>query len=395
VSARPLALIVAAAVALLTASLAASASAASFYDPPSPLPTTQPGALLRAERMEFRGITRPPKGTIGWRILYVSRTALGAPVAVSGSLLLPDSSARPRPLVSLAPGSHGLGDQCAPSRLLATGAESELDTAARLLRDGDAVVMTDYEGLGTPGTHPYAVNVAAGRNALDALRAARHVEGTGLAPDGVLGLYGYSQGGGAVGSAVEQQPTYAPELRIEGAVVGGVLAEPGRLPSTLFGNFWAGLVVAAAIGYDATYPELGLRDSLTQFGRDAFSTANRACMELGFPLQYAQMGWFTKGGVNPVGAKKWQDRLRENTLGYGAPRIPIYQFHAIWDQVLLYTSALRVRARWCASGASVRFVMVQFAEHFVGSTGGLDGAARWLAGRLRGAPATGSNCPRA
>jgi Secretory lipase len=379
-----------AAASLLLAAVSSSASAASFYEPPSPLPNSTPGALLRAERFEFRGLTRPPAGTIGWRILYVSRTALGAPVAVSGAVLLPSSSAEPRPLVALAPGAHGLGDQCAASKLLAAGAESELDNAARLLRDGDAVVITDYQGLGTPGPHPFAVNRAAGRNVLDALRAARQVPGTGLAPDGPLGLYGYSQGGGAVGSAVEQQPTYAPELRIEGAVVGGALAEPARLPSSLFGNFWAGLVIAAAIGYDSAYPELGLSGSLSQFGRDAFSATSKRCMELGAPLQYAQMEWFTKRGT-PLTSPAWQARLKENALGAGAPRIPIYQFHAIWDQVLLYSSARRVRAGWCAAGASVRFVTVQLTAHFTGGPGGLDGAARWLAGRFAGKP-PGPNC---
>lgn len=373
------------AAALLAISFAGSASAASFYQPPSPLPVTEPGALLRAERVEFRGLTRPPAGTVGWRILYVSRTALGAPVAVSGSLLLPDASARPRPLVALAPGSHGMGDQCAPSKLLVSGAESELDNLARLLRDGHAVVMTDYQGLGTPGTHPFAVNVAAGRNVLDALRAARQVAGTGLLADGKLALYGYSQGGGAVGSAVEQRATYSPELRLEGAIVGGVLGEPARLPNALFGNFWSGVAVFAVIGYDAEYPELRLRDWLTPFGRDAFASTGRSCMESGFPLQYAQMAWFTKGARNPIPSAPWQARLRENTLGYATPDTPIYQFHGEWDQTLNYNSALRVRARWCARGASVRFATVRVAEHFIAGPAGLDGAARWLAARLRGA----------
>lgn len=382
-----------AAAVLTTLGLPSVAAAASFYDPPSPLPTSTPGALLRAEPLEFRGITRPPDGTTGYRILYVSRTALGQPVAVSGSLLLPAGGAKARPLIALAPGSHGLGDQCAPSKLLASGSESELDNIKRLLASGSAVVMTDYEGLGTPGTHPFAVNVAAGHDVLDAIRAARQVEGTGLAADGPLGIYGYSQGGGAAGSAAEQQPTYAPELRISGAVVGGVLGEPARLPGALFGNFWAGLAVDAVIGYDAAYPELKLSSWLSSFGRNAFDSVNHSCMESGFPLQGSQMSWFTNGGRNPIPTAAWQARLKQNTLGYSAPQIPIYQFHAVWDQVLGYGSALRVRARWCAGGTNVRFVQVPFSEHFLGGPGGLEQAARWLTARLAGAAAPSGNCP--
>jgi diguanylate cyclase (GGDEF)-like protein len=40
-----------------------------------------------------------------------------------------------------------------------------------LLKAGYAVVNTDYEGLGTPGIHPYLVGVSAGRSVLDIVRA--------------------------------------------------------------------------------------------------------------------------------------------------------------------------------------------------------------------------------
>ncbi|MBO9531624.1 MAG: hypothetical protein J7513_01465 [Solirubrobacteraceae bacterium] len=391
---RRLFLRIAAAV-LATACLPAAASAASFYDPPEPLPNTTPGTLLRAEPMEFQGATKPPAGTVGYRILYVSRTALGEPVAVSGSLVLPNATAQPRTLIGIAPGTHGMGDACAPSRVLAYGAEQELDKINRFLADGYAVVMTDYEGLGTPGVHPYGVNVAAGRDLLDALRAARQVAGTGLETDGKLGVFGYSQGGGAVGSAIEQQPSYAPELKITAAVVGGVLGEPARIPNALFGNFWAGVALMAVIGYDSAY-DLGLKSTLTQFGRNALSSTAKWCVvNASIPLQYAQMAWFTKGGKNPVATAPWRARMDQNTLGYGKPNVPIYQYHGEWDQTLNYNSAKRVRARWCAGGADVRFVTVRFAEHFIADAAGFGPAANWLQAKLSGRGTPSGNCPAA
>ncbi|MEH3053199.1 MAG: hypothetical protein PGN13_04200 [Patulibacter minatonensis] len=372
----------------------APAAEANFYEPPSPLPTTQPGALLRAEPLTFRGSAKPADGTVGYRIMYVSTSAMGAPVAVSGTLLLPDDSKVARPLVGFAPGSHGMGDQCAPSRQLSGGSEQEMGTLRRLLADGNAVVMTDYEGLGTPGTHPFAVNVAAGRDVLDSIRAARQVQGTGLQPDGRIGLFGYSQGGGAVGSAAEQAPSYAPELKPVGAVVGGVLGEPARLPQNLFGNFWAGVVLFAVIGYDSAYPELQLKPELSQFGRNALSTTGKSCIvQAGIPLQYAHMNWFTKRFGNPIASAKWKKRMLENTLGYGKPAIPIYQYHGEWDQVLNYNSALRVRSRWCQQGVDVTFTKIMFAEHFLAQPWALDGAAKWMQARLAGEPAPRGNCP--
>ena len=38
-----------------------------------------------------------------------------------------------------------------------------------------AVVQTDYEGLGTPGSHPYLVMDSEARDAVDMVRAARQV----------------------------------------------------------------------------------------------------------------------------------------------------------------------------------------------------------------------------
>jgi hypothetical protein len=40
------------------------------------------------------------------------------------------------------------------------------------------VVQTDYEGLGTPGTHPYLNGPSEGRRVLDMVRAARRLDGS-------------------------------------------------------------------------------------------------------------------------------------------------------------------------------------------------------------------------
>jgi dipeptidyl aminopeptidase/acylaminoacyl peptidase len=64
----------------------------------------------------------------------------------------------------------------------------------RWLKAGYAVVQTDYEGLGTPGDHPYLIGVSEGRSVLDMVRAARKL-------DSSLGkrvvIAGHSQGGHA------------------------------------------------------------------------------------------------------------------------------------------------------------------------------------------------------
>ena len=59
--------------------------------------------------------------------------------------------------------------------LLVNVAEGIVPPLRRLLKAGYAVVRTDYEGLGTPGVHPYLVAASEGRSVLDAAAAARSV----------------------------------------------------------------------------------------------------------------------------------------------------------------------------------------------------------------------------
>lgn len=116
----------------------------------------------------------------------------------------------------------GQGDQCAPSfalqhPLTVSGQTLSVgyDNLAihRLLATGAAVVVTDHVGLGaTDRLHTYVNRVDAGHAVLDAVRAARALPGTSLSSGSRVGLYGYSEGGGATASAAELQPTYAPDV---------------------------------------------------------------------------------------------------------------------------------------------------------------------------------------
>jgi alpha/beta superfamily hydrolase len=125
---------------------------------------------------------------------------------VSGIVALPPDPPPQQgyPVVSWAHGTLGLGDKCAPSRdsekiaqilpehHLINQAPHELLNA--FLRQGWAVVMTDYEGMGIPGPHPYLLGESEARDVLDMVRAARQ-----LYPQisHRLAIVGHSQGGQA------------------------------------------------------------------------------------------------------------------------------------------------------------------------------------------------------
>ncbi|KPI16131.1 secretory lipase [Actinobacteria bacterium OV450] len=75
------------------------------------------------------------------------------------------------------------------------------------------MVVTDYEGLGTPGVHTYTVGPSASRAMLAAARAASRLPETGLSANTPVGIMGYSQGGQAGSRAAELQGSYARSCR--------------------------------------------------------------------------------------------------------------------------------------------------------------------------------------
>ena len=194
---------------LLLAALPAAAGAkvrkgpsgTAFYTPPSPLPGGAHGSPIWARH-----------GAAGSRLLlYRSTGVTGKAVAVSATLSVPKGRA-PKggwPVISWAHGTTGIADACAPSR----GRTSDPALLERWRRAGYAIVRTDYEGLGTPGEHPYLIGRSEGYAVLDAVRAARKLDrrlGRRVA------IAGHSQGGHAALWAAALAPRVTPELRVRG-----------------------------------------------------------------------------------------------------------------------------------------------------------------------------------
>ena len=127
-----------------------------------------------------------------------------------------------------------MGDQCAPSRQLQNGTEVEIAFLAQAMFKGWAVAVTDYEGLGTPGDHTYAVARSEGRALLDVARAAGSIPGLSAAAP--IGVFGYSQGGQAASAAAEQWQSYAPSLNVVGVAAGGVPADLNAVAKFNDGN---------------------------------------------------------------------------------------------------------------------------------------------------------------
>jgi alpha/beta superfamily hydrolase len=191
-----------------------------FYAPPAPLPGARHGDLIWSRTL--RGAAVAPGAGQTKVVLYRSTSLHQQPIAVSGIVQTPKGTA-PKggwPVITYAHGTTGIADQCAPSRDVAGTPVHPynayiLPLVSRWLKAGYAVVRTDYEGLGTPGTHPYLIGLSEAHATLDIVRAARQLDPR-LSRSMVIA--GHSQGGHAALWAAGQAGVWTPELRLRGTV---------------------------------------------------------------------------------------------------------------------------------------------------------------------------------
>ncbi|QNG20084.1 lipase [Rhodococcus triatomae] len=405
----------------LVAAPATAGAQTDFYTPPAELGGT-PGEILRADASDLAIRVATPDGVFpaqGTRLMYRSSDTHGDANAVTGTYLepsLPWHGDGPRPLVALAPGTQGQGDQCAPSKQLNSlitytppldlFTEYELLSINAMLLQGIAVVVTDYEGLGTPGHHTYVNRKASGHALLDAARAARNLPGTSVSPDSPVGLWGYSQGGGAVASAAELQPTYAPELTLKGAYAG---APPADLEATLEqidGTFLTGAIGYTVNGLADAYPEL--RDNIDSVfndrGRQMLAEVANACVvETGLRYGFQHTSDFTNSGepLNVVveGLPDVKAALADQRIGRQKPAVPVLIQHGTQDDIVPYGQGRQLALDWCAQGVDVQFtpnptppILPNVAvNHVVPLLAGMPEAVSYLNDRFADRPAP-NNC---
>ena len=348
--------------AVLAAAATLAATAALPATPAAAQDEARPGDLVSSAPSAFHPLPGQPTGTRAWKIHYRSTTADGAPNVVSGTVIVPqDGRTGPRPLITYAVGTVGLGDSCAPSENLPRGTAMEANLIQQLTLRGWAVVVTDYEGLGTPGLHTYTVGRSAGHAVLDAARAAERLPGTGLSADTPVGIMGYSQGGQASSWAAELQGSYAPELNVKGTATGGVPADLMAVADFSNGSYGSGLVFMAAAGQDAAFPELRLDSYLNPAGRALVDGMKDRCVAIdAIAGSFKRISDLTTR--NPLEQPDWQARLGQSRLGGTAPAAPVYQYHALGDELIPYAVGRRLHADWCARGANVEFDTV-YHEH--------------------------------
>ncbi|MFI6931935.1 lipase family protein [Streptomyces sp. NPDC050287] len=391
-----------------------------FYNPPATLPTAD-GALVRSEPLPLAltlpGVHGPLPGT-ATRLMYKSTDSNGRPVAVTGAYIEPTAAwkgGEARPLVAVAPGTMGQGDQCAaslglehPLRLngqtLSVGYENL--AVYRLLAQGIAVVVTDYAGLGsTDRLHTYVNRVDEAHAVLDAVRAARSLRGTSVTADSRVALFGYSQGGGATAAAAELQATYAPDVTLAGTYSGAPPADLAEVTKAIDGSDLAGALGWSVNGFLQSDPALRpIADAhLNAKGRAALTDLSTMCVgDALFAYNSARStAWTTDGRpLSDIIAAEPALRafLDDQRIGGMRPAGPVRLATGTSDNLVPHAQSRQLAVDWCGKGADVTYKPVilpdvgrSLLNHFAPLLTDQGQAISWLTDRLTGKPAT-SNC---
>jgi alpha-beta hydrolase superfamily lysophospholipase len=350
-----------------------------FYETPSPMPEGVPGDVLRAQKVQATG-----DGTI-WRILYRSTALDGGPIAVSGIVTVPPGRAPAGgwPVLSLAHGTTGIADACAPSRGPVGG--SAFDVA----KQGFVVVATDYEGLGTAGRHPFLVGESEARGVIDAVRAARAMGAEVGAGDRYV-VVGYSQGGHAALFANQIAATWAPELHLAGTVAGAPVVE--------LGSWLRGLAQDPALGWLDAFVVAGF-GAVDPAARPALVLTPAAVAKLGVVDQRCSTqitGAFTglDGGVlahDLTAVAPFAQLVATNTPGQVAGAAPLLVVAGGADELIPTALTDAAVARICGTGQVVVRRSYPGVDHAGIIPASLTDAVTWLQARLAGQP-VGSTC---
>jgi hypothetical protein len=352
---------------------------AKFYDTPDPLPSGQPGELIRSEPFYEYLL---PYTVSAVRILYHSRSPHDKDVAASGVVLLPRGTAPPGgwPIIAWAHDLTGSARQCAPS-LLKTLNEGPL--LSMYVGLGYAVVASDYAGLGT--NFPYAVlDVPSNaQDVIDSVAAAR----AALPQLGSKWLVaGYAHGSRVAVGVAEALPKNSKKEFLGAIGILGV-ANPPEFFEHLEQGLSYPMLIFLAQGIKNQHPEFPVDDMLTGKGMTAYQNLADSCEapseQVPDSNELAKPGWQNNPYI--------KDFLSRNALGRKPAFSPVLLIsgETAGDVPASLTDALV--GRLCQQKDHVLFVNYPGLNPSAVLGNSVGEQVSWIRARFSGQPAP-SNC---
>jgi len=340
-----------------------------------------PGTVLSSEPVDIGDLG------VAWKVTYRSVSVAGDPIEVTGIIAAPSGDADgPRPVLSVAHGTTGMADQCAPSLGFPDG--FALTFMAPFLERGWVVTATDFEGMGGPGIHPYIVGESEARGVFDIVRAAQTMPGVGA--DGPLVVWGHSQGGHAAMHVAERWQDLAPDLDLVGVAAGAPPSQFALLSAFLKGSPFQGYLMMAAAGLAAAYEELDLETVVNPANAHLLDELEKGCTDHIFEV-FNGIPYEDLVSVDDIFAvPEWNARLIENDTNQMPNQVPVVILHGDMDEQIPVVSSAALFAQLCAFAdhAPLERRVYEGEDHGSVVPAYLDDLTAWLEARVAGEPAT-------
>jgi uncharacterized membrane protein HdeD (DUF308 family)/pimeloyl-ACP methyl ester carboxylesterase len=357
-----------------------------FYTAPTTLPDGH-GTIIRSEVIDgFQ-----PQATT-YRVLYTSTGYDGTPTAVSGLVVVPDGPppAGGRKIVAFAHGTVGVAINCAPSLLASAAAAPVFEGLDLFLAAGYAVAATDYQGLGTPGPHPYLVGAVEARNTLDIVRAAHRLPeahaGTTFA------VTGHSQGGHAALFTGQTAAAYAPDLRLVGVAAGAPVPDLVDLfPVNMNTTVGKVLIAMALKSWSGVYHDAELAQIVTPAARPSIDKIAGFCLfkqQILATVPSALLLGLTFITNPPWTTEPWKTIAETNTPGGARTGVPILITQGEADPIVAPAATAKLASKLCAGGEQVHLRTYPGVAHLDAGFHAAPDIATWIADRFAGTPAS-------
>ena len=362
----------------------------SFYTWNASVPSV-PGKLLRSEPLEASLLLE--NASAGTRILYASEGFSGAAVAVSGAVFLPKGEAPESgwPVLAWSHGTVGVADICAPS--FQGRSDRDVNYLNQWLAAGYAIVATDYEGLGTAGTHPYLHCKSEANGNIDAVHAA-HELGAPLSQRWMV--TGQSQGGqGALCTGA-----YINERESDLEFLGTLATAPGvnfmqrfEYSDASEPNPYIGIVLLLGRGMETYEPTFKPENAFTEQSLSMMPYTDSMCvMEL--------MGMGMKAGLTTGESLKVIPFSETPGIAAAAKQMeipetgwshPIYIAQGTKDELVRHEDVFDFSHSLCEEGAELTLEVYPGADHSGPLNQGVEKFIQWVDDRFAGEPAN-DNC---
>ncbi|WP_036460670.1 lipase family protein [Mycobacterium sp. 141] len=356
------------------------------------------GTLLQSFEHPKLDFSELPAGSGALTMTYRSISGItGQPTVVSGAVFTPPEPPPPGgwPVIGYAHGTVGVTSDCGPTadpRLF-----GDLTAVAIQLRQGYAVVFTDYAGLqGASPTdasdpHPYLEPKSAAFNLIDAVRAARTA-----VPDlsSRWVALGASQGGETAWAAAEYFAAYGEGTDLLGSAAIAPTLDMSPLvqsaqASTLTTDqrYLYPYIVTGLAGVDKSIkPDDYLHDALRDNRTTLIACRADSLNDKG-ELSSALANSDTRPS-SPAAAERLASLLAAYALPQQPTQTPILAIYGGRDDTVPAAWTEVAMGRACALGDTIMRVRIEDAGHTL-DPGAVLG--QWLTDRFAGIPATG-NC---